>query len=422
MLYIKRVELKNIRCFEEFVLEFDEEQNSVLLVGDNGEGKSTLLRSIAISICDFTSAAGLFRELKGKFIRKRSKQENYIEIHLEDKIKKNITYIIRTDFVRLKGTDIEQLNQTLQIKHGNKSPIILDQEMFPWNRLFVVGYGAGSRVLGSGSIDSYSIIDAVYTLFRYDEPLQNPELALRRLKDEVEKKKIRNPSDIKFDTFESFLILLRDLLNLNEKGEVILTKKGIEVRGPWGRGQLESLGDGYKSTLIWVLDMIGRKIIYGKTLDPKMITGIVLLDEVEQHLHPKWQINVMPLLTEAFPRIQFITTTHSPLVVSGCKKCKIRKVSKNRDEIDSAYGWRAEDVYRNILDIRTSRHPDVQELIDSYRELDLKRLTTILSGNEKKELKSIKQMLNQTLHGSDPMLLSIELKNLKQVLNKKDVK
>ncbi len=419
-MYIKKVVLKNIRCFEDFVLEFDEKQNSVLLVGDNGEGKSTLLRSIAISLCDFTSAAGLFRELKGNFIKSSSNGDSYIELHLKDNVYKRTTYIIRTNLVSLKSKKrIEQLDQVIQIKIGNKKPMVIDQEVFPWNRLFVVGYSAGARVLGSGSIDSYSIIDAVYTLFRYDEPLQNPELALRRLKDEADKRRKDKKKNENIDVLDIFLKLLRDVLNLNKKDGVFLEKRGIEVRGPWGRAQLETLGDGYKSTITWILDLIGRRLLYGRTLNPKMMSGIVLLDEVEQHLHPKWQINIMPLLTEAFPKIQFISTTHSPLVVSGCKKCKIRKVSKNRDESSNAYGWRAEDVYRNIMDIRTSRNPEVQGLIDLYRKLDLKSLTKNISDDEEDELNLLKLELNQRLHGSDPMLLSIELKNLKRVLSEK---
>lgn len=418
-MYITKVVLRNIRCFEEFVLELDKAQNSVLLVGDNGEGKSTLLRSIAISLCDYTSAAGLFREIKGNFIRSRSKGESYIELHLKDNVYKRTTYIVRTNFVSLKRKGIEQLDQIIQIKHGDKEPTGIAQEVFPWNRLFVVGYGAGARVLGSGSIDSYSIIDAVYTLFRYDEPLQNPELALRRLKDEADKRTKSGKKNKEFDALGVFLELLRDVLNLTEKDRVFLDKKGIQVRGPWGSAELETLGDGYKSTITWILDLIGRRLLYGRTLNPKMMSGIVLVDEVEQHLHPKWQINIMPLLTEAFPKIQFINTTHSPLVVSGGQKCKIRKVNKDSDEPYNAYGWRAEDVYRDVMNIRTSRSPEVQELIDSYRKLDLKNLQKRITPNEKIGLSRLKSKLNETLHGSDPILMSLELENIKRILDDK---
>ncbi len=434
MLYIKRVELKNIRCFEEFVLEFEKKNESCLIVGDNGEGKSTLLRSIAISLCDVSSASALFRELRGKFVRqKRNDGKSYIEVHLQDTFHREKNYIIRTNFHTIKRRVLERLSQEVWLKEGDKKKKEIKQAQFPWNRIFVVGYGAGGRVLGTESIESYAVIDGVYTLFRYDEPLQNPELALYRLKTEGEKRKIKgkkkddifkvsdNPSMEKNeeDVLELFLKLLKDILNLGKKDKLFLTKKGIEVRGPWGRSQLETLGDGYKSTVIWVLDFIGRRLMYGKTLDPKKMSGIVLLDEIEQHLHPNWQIKIMTLIREAFPKIQFITTTHSPLVVSGCKDCKIRKVSSSRDEIGNAYGWRAEDVYRNIMDIRSSRNPEVQGLIDLYRKLDLKNIERKITSEEKGELLKTKKELHERLHSSDPMLLSIELKNIKCMLDGK---
>lgn len=415
-MYIKKVVLKNIRCFEEFVLEFDERERSVLIVGDNGEGKSTLLRSIAISLCDVSSAAALFRELRGKFVRQRSADEpSYIEIHLQDNHYTKKGYVVKTE-IHPGGTGrrktLERLSQTVWLENGRKECVEMKQEEFPWDRIFVAGYGAGSRALGTESIESYATIDAVYTLFRYDEPLQNPELALRRIKDEGSK----NPSE---DVLGEFLELLRNVLNLGKRDRVFLTKKGIEVRGPWGRSQLETLGDGYKSTIIWVLDLIGRRLLYGRTVDPKRMTGIVLLDEAEQHLHPRWQLNIMSLLHEAFPKIQFIVTTHSPLVVSGCKYCKIRKVTNKYDELSNAYGWRAEDVYRDILDLSSLRVSEIEEDIERYRKLDLRSLTTILSKSEENEMLQLKTKLNETLHGSDPVILSMQLKNLNHVLNNK---
>ena len=83
---ISRVKIFNIRSFEDFELNFDGE--NVLFLGDNGEGKSTLLRSIAMGLCDESSAAALFRELPGEYVRRQPNVETkigetgYIEIDL----------------------------------------------------------------------------------------------------------------------------------------------------------------------------------------------------------------------------------------------------------------------------------------------------------------------------------------------------
>jgi len=420
-MHIKKIFLKNVRCFEEFTLEFEKSNSSVLIVGDNGEGKSTLLRSIAMGLCDESSAAALFRELRGRFVKLGKEEEDtLIDLYLSNGPEQS--FIIETKWRSLKksiGGSLESLKQTIFRGHKKIKKNIIYQEEFPWKSIFIAGYGAGLRTSGSATLDSYLAVDAVYPLFRYDEPLLNPELALRRLVDE-EKKRQRPKHDVilpqRSGILDNFLELLRKILNLKKYDKVYLTRQGIEVRGPWGRCGLESLGDGYKSTIIWVLDLIGRRLLYRRTLDPRKMTGIVLLDEVEQHLHPHWQLRVMSLIREAFPKIQFIVTTHSPLVVSGCKDCKIRKARSPIDEPSDAYGWRAEDVYREILDLESSRNPQIQGDIDRYHELELKSISRRASSKEVQELKRLKKRLEETLPGSDPQVLTASLDSLTKYL------
>lgn len=82
-MYITKVRLANVRCFREFQIDFDTIGGSVLVAADNGDGKTTLLRSIAMGRCDESSAAALHRELPGEFVRKGQEQAT-IEVHLQD--------------------------------------------------------------------------------------------------------------------------------------------------------------------------------------------------------------------------------------------------------------------------------------------------------------------------------------------------
>ncbi len=77
-MYIKRVKLNKVRCFEKLEIDFDRLGSSVLFVGDNGDGKSTILKSIAMGLCDESSAAALFRELPGEFVRRKHGMEEAI--------------------------------------------------------------------------------------------------------------------------------------------------------------------------------------------------------------------------------------------------------------------------------------------------------------------------------------------------------
>ena len=143
----------------------------------------------------------------------------------------------------------------------------------------------------------------MYNLFNYTEGLQNPELAIRRL-------------PYRSDRRQGVLEVLRRILNLTDisLAENGSRDKGIIVRDPRDVDvALRDLADGYKSTFLWVTDFLGWALTSGRKLATD-VDGIVIIDELEQHLHPKWQKQLIKTLREVWPRVQFFTSTHSPLV------------------------------------------------------------------------------------------------------------
>jgi predicted ATP-binding protein involved in virulence len=201
------------------------------------------------------------------------------------------------------------------------------------------------------------------------------------------------------------------VLNLERGGRVILTAKGIVVKGHWGRMDLGSLGDGYRSTITWVLDLLAWKMLSRRTLDPRRMAGIVLIDEVEQHLHPRWQLRVMELLNRVFPLMQFIATTHSPLVVSGCRHCRVHTLHRGRSEPHSVQGWLAEDVYREVMGLPTSRPGAMQARVSEFEKLHFDSLTRKLSSEKRRRMKALAQEL-ALLPERDPISLTTKLANL----------
>jgi predicted ATP-binding protein involved in virulence len=406
IMYIKRIYLKNIRCFKEFEINFDKTRGSILILGDNGDGKSTLLRTLAMGLCDESSAAGLLRELPGELVRKNCGEDGLIIIELENKKRK---YKIETAIESLAA--FERVKQKVYL-NGKKS----SQDSFPWQDIFVCGYGAGRQTQGTADLEEYTAVDAVYTLFRYYDPMQNSELAIRRLVEKARSRAGKNPKEKERHAermLEHIRGMLKHVLDLDEKDKVIITPTGIEIKSHWGRNKLGSLGDGYKATITWIMDFLSWRMLSMKSIDPLRMTGIALIDEIEQHLHPRWQINIMKLLQESFPKIQFVATTHSPLVASGCEHCTVYALRRGKKEIiENVYGWLAEDVYRYIMGLPSSRPMKFKnEIIDKYRTLYRKKINKKLSENEKSEIKSLRQILD-SLPGSDPIALSTELNSI----------
>src|SRR5207249_8632253 len=123
---------------------------------------------------------------------------------------------------------------------------------------------------------------------------------------------------------------LARLLKLRSAKAIELDRRGITIRGPWGREELAALGDGYRATTTWTLDLMSWWLLYGNQpahdFDPSDLCGIVIIDELEQHLHPRWQRTILPQLRELYPKIQFVVATHSPLIASSCPDITVHRL------------------------------------------------------------------------------------------------
>jgi predicted ATP-binding protein involved in virulence len=279
--YIKKIILKNIRCFKDVEISYDLSGNVppwTVIVGDNSAGKTTLLRSIAIGLCDESSAAGLLKESDSGYVRSGEK-EGKIIIELSE-----MNYRIETS-IEHKETKIGYYEKVRQTTEPPKN--------FPWEKLFVAAYGAGRGTSGTGDIAGYSVINAVYNMFNYNEGLQNPELVIRRFK--------------KAETQNEVKRILEKLLDVDK---IDVEKSGITIDGKWGKKMpLRDLADGYKSTFLWITDFLGWAISFNPRIRKGAnAKGIILIDEIEQHLHPKWQKEIIEQLKKQFPKSQFIIT------------------------------------------------------------------------------------------------------------------
>ena len=265
-----------------------------MILGNNGMGKTTLLRCLALGLCDSSSAAALERELYGELIRENTPNDEPARIEI----------------ALIKPGSKDEITIETSFKKDDSGYAIVTQDVspekdFPWDGIFVCGYGAARRAFETRDLSEYGIVDAVYTLFNYDAALQNPELVLRRL------------SSVSKQSFTAALHRVDDILLL-PKGSTNLGTSGLTVDGPWGRFMpVGSLGDGYQATMAWILDFVGQAMLFEAKNLGRDLSGIVLLDEIEQHLHPIWQREIVQRLSRQFPKVQFVCTSHSPLCAGG---------------------------------------------------------------------------------------------------------
>ena len=124
--------------------------------------------------------------------------------------------------------------------------------------------------------------------------------------------------------------------------------------GKDGDLRFEELGFGYQTTLTWLADFCKRMFeLYPDAENPLHEEAVVLVDELDLHLHPKWQRDLVPTLSKIFPKVQFIVTTHSPHVLQSMEDVNLYVLRRNaesgeieaeRSNVTSFTGWTVEEI------------------------------------------------------------------------------
>ncbi len=166
---------------------------------------------------------------------------------------------------------------------------------------------------------------------------------------------------------------------------------------------LNTLSQGTQSVIQWLARLIigyATYYEYPKTLEDK--PGVLIIDEVDAHLHPSWQRRIIPTLTDFFPNLQIFCSTHSPLMLAGLKAGQVQllqrdettkevTVSRNEDDI---IAWSADEILRNFLGVRDPTDWETVKDLERLRELQGKQE---LSSEESKELESLSEAVSADL-------------------------
>ena len=142
-----------------------------------------------------------------------------------------------------------------------------------------------------------------------------------------------------------------------------------DSNGAYRRDGLRSMSDGYRSTLSLIADIAYRMAILNPAMGEDVLRtpGIVLIDEIDLHLHPRWQARILEDLIRIFPNVQLITTTHSPLVVASVPKSNILMLGESSAVTPSTEtkGRDASDVLITVLGASSSSE-SAAELFNAF--------------------------------------------------------
>ena len=138
----------------------------------------------------------------------------------------------------------------------------------------------------------------------------------------------------------------------------------------------QGLSDGYRAFVGWVADLLYH-VCFGCPAGKKLVDnrGIVLVDEVDLHLHPKWQMRVVETLAKSLPRMQFVLTSHSPLIAGSLERTNVirLRLRRNRSSVqrakESIHGLDADQILlTNLFGLASTRaRPKDRQLDDLAR-------------------------------------------------------
>jgi predicted ATP-binding protein involved in virulence len=397
VIYFKSLELSNIRCFGEYQFLRLSNDSGVpsqwtLILGDNGVGKTTLLQCLAWMrpvpfVGEDNKIVGVTPALQDeentifeKLLRDHQKGESLISAKLTQGISftDHSQLSAKSDEIYTKSSFRGESDGKLKETHSEGTDG--DEYKLP----LVISYGA-NRLQGKSYLDiNDKNYDPAKNLVGTTE-LIDVEGWLTAMDYAVSKSGKRNKKE-KEQLNKVKKILSEILPDLSGENPIkifgpnlpgIDGPSGVHVKTPYGTVPISALSLGYRTTMGWTVDLAFRLYVaYPNSLTPLSEPAIVLIDEIDLHLHPMWQRQIIKNLSTHFPNTQFIVTAHSPLMVQSVINANlvvlIREGNHVRIENTPEFldGWRVDQILTSdLFGLPSTRGERIDNLIKERQKL-----------------------------------------------------
>ena len=359
---ITGIEIHNFRGIRDLsILDFDSHAN--LFVGKNGAGKSSLLDAISNVMSWFVarmlSTTGRGRDIAVNDIGFRSREGSVIKLQLDGG---QWSSLYRSKEMKKDGkSDLSPLNTIVKTLREN----IEDN---PRTSVPIyVHYGVGRVVadipLRIRKNPRRDVTNA------YVEALESSAsfrdfFAWFREQEDLENEHIRENPHYRDRGMEAIRDAMSKIFSEFSEMRVRRSPRSIQIKKEGDVLRLDQLSDGEKCYIALVCDLTRRLTIANPGLEnPLDGTGVVLIDEIDLHLHPEWQLDVVSRLISTFRNCQFFVTTHSPIVASDVKG-RVFVMDDGQAYPRVTYGKDSEQILASAFGVANPRNKTVQGMID----------------------------------------------------------
>ena len=465
-IYFKSLHLKNIKGFkgeQEIDLSNGDSKPSkwTVILGNNNTGKTTILR--VISTISFPSINGALRRKNNIFISQNTREDfNRNRIKKINKAEgdfRDILYDTRDGSFfkysrknKSESIDLQLIKQFILPPNNNLSfgLDLFTSASFQYSLyMFKGGYNFSEK---KNSIIEKDVLDAkIWNTFKHN-PYEYLEIFCYGVNRKMSETQLSNDNDI-FDNLSGIFQGENQLLNVEEwllqlvfavkskvknaskvlskveeiiKGELLPDVKDFKVftdeefqssilfQTDYGWIRLKDLGYGYQATLAWVMDLAKRMFDrYPNSANPLAESAVVLVDEIDLHLHPEWQRKIISYLSNIFKNTQFIVTAHSPLIIQSAENVNLVMLEKDGDHINirqqfgSFKGWTVDEILDELMGMND------KTMSDTYLQL-MKQFDEALDEDNYEKAQAAYDGLDKILHPSSSQrkILRIQMSSL----------
>jgi uncharacterized protein (TIGR02646 family) len=285
---IERIEIENFKSIEHLTLTIPppgKRESWLMFVGENATGKSSLLQAIALTLLGEDHIKRLALDARD-FVRKNARGDSgRVRIHLT-----NIREPVELTFNR----------HSRSFSVNPPAPLV-----------FLLAYGATRLLPRSATTQN------VQTRHVRGRNLFNPYARLQNAE-----RWLTDRKEVPESRFQHIIVpALKRLLVLEDDDEILRHRRRVRILRHGHESYLSDMSDGYQSVVALAVDIMMSVMSKWDAID--VAEGVVLVDEIETHLHPRWKMQLVERLRSVFPRMLFFCTTHDPLCLRGLRPGEI---------------------------------------------------------------------------------------------------
>lgn len=391
---LKKVRITNYRCFKEAEIDFDE--HTTLIVGKNGAGKTAILDAVAVAVSTFLLG------IDGGVSRNISRDDARYEFHDLDgtvdpqhqfpvNIESTGDCLDNHDVKWVRSLNSESGNTTVKeareltniskdtqkrIMTGDKSLILPLISYYGTGRL----YAQKKEKKNIKSLTEFKrqvgYVDCMAA--ESNEKLMLNWFQIQTLKSLQEQQRtgiVEKPLLLK--TVESAICKCFERISGSKNADIMfdldthrLVLNFESTDGSLQKFAMDEMSDGYKNTLSMIGDIAYRMAVLNPMLGDKVLeetSGVVVIDEIDLHLHPQWQQTIISDLNTIFPKIQFIVSSHAPAVINSVAREQIRILDNGEIYMPAAqtYGRDANSILREVMKV-SERPTDIKQRMNLF--------------------------------------------------------